>query len=237
MRVLERTHERQPDLEDLLVGKPILGDQQSQGVALDQLGDQVESVVVGARLVQSHDRRVSQARGGERLACGSLAVLLGRQRDALDRDRAVEQLVVGAPHGAEPARAEALDQAVATEQQLVSMLRALVGDAYAALDEGLWRSPPTPRSPPPKPFPCQAIARSALTENLQSHNPTGGGVILVSFTSPCKEHSFVVLRRRGRGAADNSPAGAYPTTAATAAASSATRGRWRVGPHRSTTTR
>ena len=37
----------------------------------------------------------------------------------------------------------------------------------------------------------------------------------MSFTSPRKEHSFVVLRRRGRGAADHSKAGSHPTTAKT----------------------
>src|SRR6185312_17331168 len=47
--------------------------------------------------------------------------------------------------------------------------------------------------------------------------PSAGGVILVSFTSPCEEHSFVVLRRRGRGPADHSTAGAHPTTAKTTA--------------------
>jgi hypothetical protein len=53
-----------------------------------------------------------------RLARGPLTVLLAGQRDALDRDRAVELLVVGTPDGPKPARAETLDQLVATEQQL-----------------------------------------------------------------------------------------------------------------------
>ena len=126
----ERVAERHADLEHLLVAELVLGDKQRQSVALDQLGDQVEGVLVGARLIQRHDRRVRQPCGGERLASRALAVLLAGQRDALERDRPVELLVVSVPHDAETARAEALQQPVATEQQLARRSsRALVGDA------------------------------------------------------------------------------------------------------------
>jgi hypothetical protein len=43
---------------------------------------------------------------------------------------------MGAPHGAEPARAETLEQSVAAEQQLTATLRALVGDTYARTIRG-----------------------------------------------------------------------------------------------------
>ena len=71
---------------------------------MDQLGDQVEGVLLGARLVQDDDRRVRQARSGERLAACALAVdriPTRPERDPLDRHLAVQQLVVGAPHHAE----------------------------------------------------------------------------------------------------------------------------------------
>ncbi len=133
MRVLERPHERQADLQDLLVGELILGDQPGKRLALDQLGDQVERILVRGRLVQPHDRRVREASRDERLAPRALTVLLAGQRDALERDRAVELLVVSAPHDAEPARAETLDQTVAVEQQLAAASGALVGGSYAGI--------------------------------------------------------------------------------------------------------
>ena len=99
---------------DLLVAQRIGGDQLGEGVAVDQLGDQVEGVLLGACLVQGDDRGMRQTGGGERLAGGALAILAGGKRDHLDGDLAVEQLVVSAPHHPEAAGAEALEQAVAT---------------------------------------------------------------------------------------------------------------------------
>ena len=112
--------EREADLEQLLVGERVGGDQLREGVAVDQLGDQVEGVLRGARLVQDDDRRVRQARAGERLAARALAVdrIPARpERDPLDRHFAVQQLVVGAPHHPEAAGAEAFEQPVAAEHQ------------------------------------------------------------------------------------------------------------------------
>ena len=44
------------------------GDQLGEGLAVDQLGDQVEGVLLGARLVQGDDRGMGETGGGERLA-------------------------------------------------------------------------------------------------------------------------------------------------------------------------
>ena len=71
------------------------------------------------RLVQRDDRRVRQARGRERLPRGTLAVAVGAERDTLDRDLAMQELVVRAPDDAEAAGAETFEQAVAIEHDLL----------------------------------------------------------------------------------------------------------------------
>ena len=114
----EGAGERDPDLEHLLVGEALLGDQAPERLALDELGDQVHGAVLGARLVQGDDRRMAKARGDERLAHRPLAVPARAEGDALERHLAVQELVVGAPHHAEAARPEAVLQAVAPEHQL-----------------------------------------------------------------------------------------------------------------------
>ncbi len=40
---------------------------------MDELGDEIERVVIDIRLVQRHDRRMRQARRRERLAASALA--------------------------------------------------------------------------------------------------------------------------------------------------------------------
>ena len=84
--------------------------------ARDELGDEVDGLVVAAGLVQRDDRRVRQPRGGAapraRRARRAAASCIG---DALDRDGAVEALVVGQPDDAEAARAEAAHEPVAAE--------------------------------------------------------------------------------------------------------------------------
>ena len=66
--VHERVGERDPDFEHLLVAERLGCDQLREGVAVHQLGDQVEGVVLGAGLVQGDDRGMREAGGGERLA-------------------------------------------------------------------------------------------------------------------------------------------------------------------------
>ena len=80
-----------------------------QGLALDQLGDQVGAAVLLAELVEGDDAGVVEAGGGLRLAHDPLPGLLARL-DHLDRDVALEAGVPGPVDGAEAAAAElALD--------------------------------------------------------------------------------------------------------------------------------
>ena len=72
---------------------------------MDELGDQIEGVLLGACLIQGDDRGMRQPRGGERLAGGALAIFAGGER-SLERHLTVEQLVVGSPDDPEAARAE-----------------------------------------------------------------------------------------------------------------------------------
>ena len=77
--VQEGLGERDADLQDLLVAERTRAAIScGEGLAVDELGDQVEGVVLDAGLVQGDDRGVSEARGGERLAGGALAVLARR---------------------------------------------------------------------------------------------------------------------------------------------------------------
>ena len=65
--VQEGVGERNADLHDLLVAERLRGEQRGEGLAVDELGDQVEGVVLDAGLVQRDDRGVAEARGGQRL--------------------------------------------------------------------------------------------------------------------------------------------------------------------------
>ena len=117
VRVGESVRERDADLEHLLVVEPARGDQLRERLAVDELGDQVERLADGTRLVQGDDRRVRQPRAGERLAARALAVSVQSQRDPLDGHLAVQQLVVGAPDHPEAAGAETLDEPVTSEHE------------------------------------------------------------------------------------------------------------------------
>ena len=108
-----------------------------------------------------------------RLAARALAVVPSApEPHALDRDLAVQQLVVRAPDHAEAARAEALEQAVAIEHELLGACgaraparlrgairrrggsaRGLAG-AGCCLDEGAGRLHRLPRSPRARPVPA-----------------------------------------------------------------------------------
>ncbi len=67
--------ERHADLEQLLVAERVLCDQLRERVALDELGYEIEGVVVDVGLMQRHDRRMREACGRERLTRGALAGL------------------------------------------------------------------------------------------------------------------------------------------------------------------
>jgi hypothetical protein len=109
VRVGERAGECDSDREQLLVAQVAGGDQGGEGAPLDQLGDQVAGVLHDARLIQRDDPRVRQARRRERLPARALAVAVGAEGNPLERNLAVQYLVVRAPDDAEPARAEAFE--------------------------------------------------------------------------------------------------------------------------------
>ncbi len=172
MRVFQRIDQGQADAENLLVLEFACGDQPRQRLPLHQLGDQVEGLAERAGLVEGDDRGMRQACGGLRLTCGPFAVAVGAQPDPLDGDLTVEQLIPRPPDDSETAGAEALEQPVALQNELLAGPRGPCGGAWAAgperpatgrllgclgrrgrLDEGvvrlhrLGRSPPAVRSP------------------------------------------------------------------------------------------
>ena len=208
MGVRERGAQRPADRQHLLVGQRVVGDQARQRVAVDQLGDQVEGVLHGARLVQRDDRRVRQARARERLARDPLGVLAGSERDALDGHVAVQLLVVRAPDHAEAARAEALAQAIAAEHQ---RLRAgpvrprLAGARMTRLHEGL-RVHRVLRSPRGGPLPPARGRRSSADREVAGWSGRWPAVILGPLPESLQGAAFVVLRRwRGDSAAAGTP--------------------------------
>ena len=112
VRVLERVAQRDADPHDVEVRQRAVALEVAERAAAHELGDEVPRLVVVAGLVERDDPRVREPRGRQRLALGA-RVLLAVERDALDRDGAVEPLVVGQPDRAEAAAAEAPHQAVA----------------------------------------------------------------------------------------------------------------------------
>ena len=89
--------------------------QLGQRAPAHELGDQVDGLVVAPGLVEGDDPRVRQARRGARLALGARRHRGVVHRDALDRDGALEVLVLGQPHDAEAARADLAHEPVAAE--------------------------------------------------------------------------------------------------------------------------
>ena len=198
----ERPGERDADLENLLVGEPPLGYQPPERVALDQLGDQVDGAVAGARLVQRDDRRMAQAGRDERLAHRALAIPARAQRDPLERDLPLEHLVAGPPDDAEAAGPEPIKQPVAPEQQLAGARRRVARRARqdtprgrlrrrlgplrgtggrGGLQQRAWRFHRISRSPsPPDSLHGDPQKGSSVTANLQE-NPADLGA---SHTSP-----------------------------------------------------
>ena len=84
--------------------------------APNQLGDQVDVVVVGRQLVDADDAGVVQPRGGTRLARDPLT-LAALARDHLHGDLALQLLVPRQPHDAEPAGAQAALHPVAADDE------------------------------------------------------------------------------------------------------------------------
>src|SRR3954469_2544873 len=89
----------------------------SQGLALDVLHDQVVVVALVEHVVDPHDRRVVEPGGDPRLAAEPLAALrsLGVVVQALDRDQAIEAVVVRQHDLAHAARAQSPDDAIRSD--------------------------------------------------------------------------------------------------------------------------
>ncbi len=73
VRVGQRVAQRHADAEHVAVAQRTVVEEVAERVAADELGDEVDGVLVAARLVERDDRRVRQPRRGERLALGALA--------------------------------------------------------------------------------------------------------------------------------------------------------------------
>ncbi len=94
VRVLQRVAERSPDPQDIAVRQRPHVRQVGERAPANHLRDQVHRGRVAARLVERHDPRVLQPRGGERLPLGARGHVLVVQFDALHRDDAIQSLVV-----------------------------------------------------------------------------------------------------------------------------------------------
>ena len=99
------SHSAIPMRRHVAVGKGARAQQLGERSAPNQLGDEVDVVLVGGELVDADYAGVVEPRGGPRLALNSLAagVLEG---DHLHRHLALELLVPGQPDDPEAARAE-----------------------------------------------------------------------------------------------------------------------------------
>jgi hypothetical protein len=116
VRVLERLAQGRPDADDVAVRQRPVALEVGQRAAADELGREVERLVVVARVVQRDDPRVAEPGGGQRLALGPRRAP-AVDRDPLQRDRPVEALVVREPDRPEAARAEAALDAVAPQDE------------------------------------------------------------------------------------------------------------------------
>ena len=103
------------DLDGVAVRQLPVGEEPREGAPAHELGDEVHGVVVVPGLEEGDDPVVGQTGGGERLPLRARPGALPLDRDPLDRDGAVELLVVGQPHGPEPTRADPAHQAVAVQ--------------------------------------------------------------------------------------------------------------------------
>ncbi len=153
MGVSQRVSQRDPDLQQLLIREGILRHELRESAAVDELGDEIERVLIHIRLVQRDDRRMRQTRRGKRLArcalagprCATESVGGGRarrERYPLERDLTVQQLVIRPPDHTEPPSAEAFERAVAAVQQLVGA-SALTDDALRGASWSSGRARPS----------------------------------------------------------------------------------------------
>ncbi len=114
--VRERRTEDRPDAQHVAVRQRPVAQQLGERRPLDELGHEVDGVLVAAGFVERDDPGVRQAGGGEGLALAA-AVGVVADRDPLDGDVALEVLVAGAIDDAHAARAERRPEPVAVEDE------------------------------------------------------------------------------------------------------------------------
>ncbi len=180
--VRERLAERDPDLGDVAVRQLAGAQQLRHRPAAHELGHEVGAAVLGAGLVERHDRRVRQARGRARLLLGAPGGVV--ERDRLDRDLAREPLVARQPDDAEGAGAELPQQPIAVEHELLGAASRqargrCVGAAHAPVFHVLQALPPACRTP---------------HEGTTPRSPAAEPVILI-LPGLLRSMIFVVLRR------------------------------------------
>ena len=142
VRVLQRVAQRHADPQDVAVAQLALRDELVEGAPAHQLGHEVDRVVVATCFVEGDDAGVCEPRGRERLPLRARRIL-PRHADALERDRAVELLVVCEPDDAEPAGSEAAHEAVAIEHERLARasrdhLRRLLGSLHRITTSSWW---------------------------------------------------------------------------------------------------
>ena len=174
VRVRERVTERGADPQDVAVGQRAGLDEIGERRAADELGDEVDRLVVAARLVERDDARMLQPRGSERLALRARGDMLVVQLDPLDGDGPVQSLVVREPDDSERARAEAPNQSVAVEREPRIPRAPQVGRRQRVVG-GLHHLPP---SPPQSALPPARGRRSDVDGKLAGWPATGHVVIL-----------------------------------------------------------
>ena len=156
VRVDEGIAHRDADEHDVVVRERAFAEQFVEGRPADELGDEVDGLVVATRLEQRHDRRVREPGRRQRLALGARRRTPG-ERDPLDGHRPVEALVVGHPDGPEAARAELFDQRVAAEHDRAGGRRITLGELHLGFAGSAPKVPLLPHLAGP----------AALNSNLQ----------------------------------------------------------------------
>ena len=159
----QRVAQRDPDLDHVAVGQAPLGEEPVERRPLDELGDEIRTLVIDRGLVQRDDPGVREPGRGASLALEPPAydALAGED---LDRDVAVEPFVAREPHGGEAASPEPAAEAVALEDDRAVRSHPRGPRGVAAHRAG--GSPaPRSRSAPAIPSP---LPRTALPE---SHHP------------------------------------------------------------------
>ena len=111
-------HSASPIAQHVAVAQQAVGAEVVDRPPVHQLGHQVARLVVLAGVEDGDDPGMVEPARGERLALGARRIAAAAGRDHLDRDGALEPLVRGGVDRPEPARAEALAEPVAVQDEV-----------------------------------------------------------------------------------------------------------------------